>query len=435
MKKLNIIMNKTTLKCFLPDLLILVVAIISVILYDVIPQPQSWYLFFIISYLLIILSLYVKLYTWRNLKISIKSYIFFMLNTVQFMLYLWSFYLLFFVIQSPIHLKDLSVYSQYRYLLMSIIVISISLFFFIYLLSPSSSAKLGIQDFMSKITYPYLKEEVRLILYTWNDALFSSLCSKLIDKLYQSKVFLFSYIISHFIIFYMPRVVVLFLFTSFVWFDGDLRLVICKTPFLFLSWLLSFFDYYFQIFFKSHCNYISSILSAKQVNLVPSSFGTIFTSLDNITFTLTPNGLDQGYITENMPILINEWHIAAYLSVYFEKYNQFLVNFNRFLFFIQVVNGFNLTYYFFFKPYFQTKYLMFSALFKRASFQGGSTRYYATEASRVLTKTGKQYLSGNHPSLIDRAEQNPDNRPQNYIPALSQQVKNNAANELVSPPG
>jgi hypothetical protein len=334
------------------------------------------------------------------------------------MLYLWGFYLLLFSLKIPIYKDQLSILSQYRYLLISLIVISISFLFLAYLLNISSSClKFSIQNFISKITYPYLKEEVRLILYTWNIQLFSSLCSKLIDKFHNSKIFLFAYITNHFIIFYIPRVAVLFLFTKFVWFDGDLRLVICSTPILFLSWFLSFFDYYFQIFFKNHCNYIRSILNAKQVNPVPSSFGTIYTSLDNITFNLTLHGLDQGYVTENMPVLIDEWHIAAYLSVYFEKYNQFLVNFNRFLWVIQVINGFNLTYYFFFKPYLQTKYVMLSALFKRAPFQGGGSHYYATEASRILTKTGKQYLfvqtrgvqSGNHPPLIDRAERNPDN--------------------------
>lgn len=290
-------------------------------------------------------SLYLKLYAKRHLSYSMKSFFWFLLNYIQMFIYIWSCYLICFSAKTPIYKENLSLFSQYRYLLFSIIVISIILYFLITIFKSSKQA------FISKISYPYLKEEIRVILYTWNATIFSPLCSKLIDKIYSSKKLLYFYFCSHFIIFYVSRIIVICFFINFVWFHGDLRKILYTAPFFFIIWLLSFFDYYFQVFFKNHCNYIRSVLSVKQINPVPAISGMIYTSLNNINFNLTSHGFQEGFTLEDMPVLINEWEIAAYLAIYFEKYAQFLVYLNRLLFFIQMINIFALVYFFLLKRF------------------------------------------------------------------------------------
>lgn len=102
----------------------------------------------------------------------------------------------------------------------------------------------------------------------------------------------------------------LLFFSNFVWFNGDLRLVIFISPVFFFTWILSFFDYYFQVFFFNHCNYIPSILSLQQIYPVKAS-------LNNLTFELTSHGINKGYTKNDMRVLMSEWDIAAYLSVLF----------------------------------------------------------------------------------------------------------------------
>lgn len=422
MKNYLLLLNKKSINLFLSAIIIIFLLIIpSSAFLSFFWNLSALYriLFGTLLYLLFVLLIYVKLYLQRNLVISVKSYIFFLINIIQLTLYLWSFYLIVFSLKTSIYKENLSLFTQYRYLIISVILISV---FFYIVLTCFKLFSFKADSFISKITYPYFKEEVRLIMYTWNNAIFSSLCSKLIDTLAKSKLFLYLYLISHFIIFYVSRIIVLLLFTNFVWFDQDLRLVIWMAPILFITWILSFLDYYFQVFFKSHCNYIKAILSAKQIHPVQASLGTIFTSLDNISFNLTSYGVDQGYTAEDLLILSEEWHIAASLAVYFDKYNQFLSYLSRILFIVQACNGFGLVYYFFIKPYYsQVTYAMFSFLFGRSSAVGNNSakaasRYYAIEATRVRNKVARDYLerqtegvqSGNHFPLIDRADRNPD---------------------------
>ena len=151
--------------------------------------------------------------------LSLKSFLLFFINYLQLLLYFWSFYLISFSLKNPIYKADLSIFSQYRYLLVSIITISVFLYILVRftMLSPSSSYS----QFMSKLNYPYLKEEIRTILYTWNDTYFGNISSKLIDWLAFSMFHRIIYIITHFLIFYIiVYCLLLFVKCLFIYIDG-----------------------------------------------------------------------------------------------------------------------------------------------------------------------------------------------------------------------
>jgi len=415
LSKLSSIKNLSTIS----DLLILSVAIILGF-YQAVLRDYSFIVFLSLCSCVVTalcISLYFKLYLWRNLVLSLKSFLLFFINYLQLLLYFWSFYLISFSLKNPIYKADLSIFSQYRYLLVSIITISVFLYILVRftMLSPSSSYS----QFMSKLNYPYLKEEIRLILQTWHKPLLSSICSMLIDKLSSSKTVLYFYFLTHFIIFYLPRIIISILFIKFVWLTGDLRYILYLSPVFFVLWILSFFDYYFHNFFQSHCNYIHQVMVVRQINPVKASFGAVKTSLDNMTFEMTAYAFEQGFVKTDLPVFIDEWHIAASLSVYFSWYHKFLFYINRILFFIQIINIFNLVYFFFIQTYI-TSYLSMLSIFRhggRSAFAASSRPYATSAAERFTDKVVKARMYqetegvqfGDHPPVIDRDQKNPDN--------------------------
>lgn len=419
----NLTINKSIIKCFIPDLLILIVALISraFIKTDLHLSyaPVATYVNYILLFILIILSIYIKLYIWRNRNISIKSFIFFLSNIIQLILYTWSIYFLLFSLQGPIYLKDLSLISQYRHLLFFIlIVISILLYIVFYL----SSYQIPFN--VSVITFPYLKEEIRLILYTWNDSVFNPICSKIIEHLYigshRNRVV---YFILHFILFNVPRFISTLLFTYFILGGGDLRYVMYMLPLLFIKWLLSLFDYYFNVFFEGTCTYIRLVLNVK-ANTIPTSVnGIVSASLEDMNFTLTEYGINEGFNYQGLTALIRCWDQCAQLSVYFSFYKRFLSRFNLFLNSVKIINYFCVVYIFFLKSSME---ILFAtgvwSVFRRKGTclilpynpnQGSGIRHI--EASHVKQQFQKQMYNytggvqqGNHPPIIDPQDRNPE---------------------------
>jgi hypothetical protein len=97
-----------------------------------------------------------------------------------------------------IYLQDISVFSQYRYLTL----FSIS-FFFIIIFAIAYITGYTVPS-TSFFTYPYLKEEVRKFLYSWNDSFIGNLCVKL-TNLFDSQLFVQIFFSIHFIFFFLIR--------------------------------------------------------------------------------------------------------------------------------------------------------------------------------------------------------------------------------------
>jgi hypothetical protein len=203
------------LKLFYPDLLILILALILQ------PYPKVIYNFSFITYysnifilvICSILSIYVKLYHWRKLEVSVTSFFLFSINVIILLLYLLAIKHLIFITYNNIsyHLNkdDISTYSRYRYLLLSLI----SVFFIISLI---------IFKLLGYIKFP-LKEEIHRILYTWNASFMGDLCVKIIDLLASSFSFRILFFSLHFIFFYVMRLITLGLLFYCTFYHGDFR--------------------------------------------------------------------------------------------------------------------------------------------------------------------------------------------------------------------
>lgn len=156
------------------------------------------------------------------------------------------------------------------------------------------------------IIYPYLKEEIRLILYSWN-TVFGPICSKIIALMYiSSDRRRLCYFTLYFSLFNIPRVISALLLTNFIFLSGDLRSAMSMLPLLFIIWLLSFLDYYFSVFFECTCVYIRLILSARLKRSMPTSInGVISVSLNDIVFTLTNYGIAEGFSYKGLTCVVS----------------------------------------------------------------------------------------------------------------------------------
>ena len=78
----------------------------------------------------------------------------------------------------PIYVEDLSLFSKYRYLFLSISVM------FAFLIWALRYFFLSFQKIWIAIKYPFVKEEIRKILYVWNRGFMGKGCIFLYIFLY-----------------------------------------------------------------------------------------------------------------------------------------------------------------------------------------------------------------------------------------------------------
>jgi len=366
-------------------------------------------------FIIFIFFLYQLLYYWRNLSLSIPSFIRFLINMIQFSLYIVTFYLLL-QASTLVYLSNLSQISQYRYLVFSIISLS-----FITIIVFSLLFRINFDYFSSKITFPFFKEEVRLILYTWNNTIWGEYCSKLIDLLAEGWKVRSFYFLVNFIIFYLLRIVALFIFVNFTFFHGDLRSLFYLSPFLFIAWICSFFDYYFITFLDQHSNYLRLLVSVNpKTTPMVHSVGIVQTSADNLSFTLTSEAILRGFTTEDLPMLSSEWLKAARITTFFIWYRHIVKFFNLALLFIHIICWYFITYIFFIAK--TSTGIVFSGLlsaFFQTAKQGSQkffSRSYAIEAYKVHPSSKKpleQATAGGykapHLAMADKEVRNPSN--------------------------
>jgi hypothetical protein len=302
------------------DLLFLALAIILLI-YRCIIYDFSFIAYYSIIFMLFIfsvVSIYIRLYLWRNLAQSFASFILFTLNVVQLILYLFALRLLFILLYNndiahPIYLDNISRFSQYRYLLLCIISVFFILAFII--------IKLGGYNIPSYSFFRYsLKDEVHKILYTWNNGMIGDLCIKIIDSLDSSFLFRILFFSIHFILFYVMRLFSTFLLFYCAVYHGDFRNFLYLTPLMFIIWLLSFFNHYFISFQQGCANYIRSLVMATPSNIDHRYLGIIKINPSQVSFELTQEALSKGYSSDDMYHLTKEWYIQIHLTTYFHIY-------------------------------------------------------------------------------------------------------------------
>lgn len=298
---------------------------------DIIKAKDFHVFIIILSLLFIGFSFYYLLSKWRSLRVSLKSFIFFLINYTIIVLYIFSFILLIQGIPSAIYLEDLSTYSQYKYLLLVLIG-------FLGLLVYILARRLDIfQRVINIILYPYLKEDVRIILYTANETLFGPIWSFMITKLSESLFYRIIYFLTHSILTYVIPFILNIFFVKFVFFHGDLRNLIYMIPITFICWVFSFLDYYFQEFLSGCSSYIRLLLNVnlkKDNTAIYLEASTITVSSNDLDFSLSAESVVKGFSQEDLSNLSTEWLLQAKVNHIFstyKKYTRFISYLNSFI--------------------------------------------------------------------------------------------------------
>jgi hypothetical protein len=275
---------------------------------------------YVYDFVFITLILYIFVHWWLNVERSISSYLAFLGNVLILSLYILGFVNLIKGLPNPIYVENLSTFSYYRYMLFLIIAligICTYLLFKLGVIPNSWESKL------SFITFPYFKEEIRILLASRDIS--GSYCIRLTNLLIHSLTFRYVFFSIHFSVFYLFRLVCLCLFIRFVFFHGDLRILIYLLPISLLIWLLRFIEYYFFFFFDSNKNYIKDLLLVKTLTPLTSQelesqSITVTRNPSDLKFTLTDFGYKEGYTLENMNFVVSQWYLITNLQVTVLKY-------------------------------------------------------------------------------------------------------------------
>lgn len=297
------------------------------------------------AFLILTYIFYLFIHNKLKLEKSILSFITFGFFFLVFFLYVRSFIFISARLNEPFYLNDLTLIHYYKYVLLSSIVV---LFICFWILSFFFRP---VKKFLEIISYPYVKEEIRLILYSWKNNFMAPFCVYLYKKIYNSEIFSCIYFIIHFFIFYVIRCITAVLFFNFALFNGDLTWLFYFLPLSLIVWILSFIDYYFQVFREGTKNFLEEILLVqykKDLTFLQEKKGFVYTDLSNFDFILLPNAKKEGFNCDDLEFLKSKWHISAVVSTKFRIYEDSLKLFKIFILFILCVSWFIISYKFFY---------------------------------------------------------------------------------------
>lgn len=311
---------------------------------------------------------------WRKLYICFSSFLAYFLNNFILLLQLFGIYYTYFILDHQIFLKDLTNFSQYRYLLLltcSFLITVIVFSFFI----------LGIKKpfWYDYLFFPYLKDNMFNYLYSWNQFFMGDICIFIIDKLFESLKFRSFYFTIRFILFIFSNLVKLTFFINFCFFNGDLRLLLYFSIVSCIISLFSFLDYYLITFIKANVTTINDFLNVSIKNTIKSrdSLGfIIIKNIDDLVFVITPQGFDQGFTYDNFDKLKESWIRLINVTGFFEKYNYY-VKFLRF---------------FIFFSYFSCWFFIVKSFFYDSTSPFNEGSLFSTYFNKVLFKTSVAFI-------------------------------------------
>lgn len=301
----------------------------------------------VVMFFFLNIFLYYLIFKLSKMKRTLISFICFNLFFLILILYLRGFYFLLISYQdiTPIRINNLSIFAQYKYLIYSVMII---LFGILWGLS-FYIKNLG--NFLTMITFPYIKEEIRLLLYTCNNTILGPLCSYFYKGLFNSTQFSRIFFSIHFVLFYLLRFVLAVLFVNFTFFQGDLRLLLYMLPFSFISWFLSFFDFYFKYFREGTTNYILELLEVSykgEITAADSTRNFITASINNFTFKLSEEAANQGFFENDLEYLKGVWYQSNIIDLKFDRYYSYFKFFGFSSFLLFFICWFQISYCFLF---------------------------------------------------------------------------------------
>ena len=264
---------------------------------------------------LLISIIYILVYFWRHIPIELVSYIWFMINSGIFVLFLLGFYNVFFIgLPNPIHLQDLSDFSYWRYFAFLIIAL-LALFSYLFF---TKIYVYNISGLVNFITFPYLYEATKRILISWEDEIFGPLWSSLIKILLGPKKL--SFIIVDVLFLSFPLIQT-FCLIHVVFFTGDLRVNLYLLPISFISFIYKNLRYYFTKFVSDNSVSINKLLLVKLKNNIRSSGQLIYTvPFSDLEFKFSSYALENyAPYDEFKDNLIALWIEHAQIEVLFLK--------------------------------------------------------------------------------------------------------------------
>jgi hypothetical protein len=263
--------------------------------------------------------------------------------------------------------------------------------------------------FRAILLFPHVKEEIRVILYTWNDSFMGNFCVRILDliALKNNRIF---YLLSHFIIFNVPPVIQTLFLINFAFLHGDLKYNIYLLPVSFFTWCISFIDYYFNTFITQSGNYIRAVLhmqvdSPDKKNHINN---VIMCNINDLRCKLTDFGVQEGFTENDLSYLANKWLYLNHITIDFEKYLKVVSYLKYANLALRIVCWSAIVHYFY-----SANMIIYSiaGIFGRVPFRAfhASRPLLAQEARWVKPQHRQEFertfpgLKGDHPIVVDPA--------------------------------
>lgn len=136
-------------------------------------------------------------------------------------------------------------------------------------------------------------------------------CIYIFNRIYESKSFTFIYFTFHFLLLYLFRIIGCYFLFKFAFLNADLRPLVYILLLFFLTWIFSFFDYYFFNFRLGNEEYLNELLiityknNEKNLIIIDSDYAKC--SVEDLKFQLSSEGFKQGFYShENFNLLVNK---------------------------------------------------------------------------------------------------------------------------------
>ena len=323
---------------------------------------QSFIAQFFNLFLVIILS-YTYLCSSNSVLFSIRSLMSLLLLGFMLLSYCISIRLLS-TLPYPFTIDQVSTISIIRYLVLVFVTVLGILIFFL------QKYSITLNTIYTFVSYPYLQEELRILLNTYCRPFIVDFTRfyihKLVNNIKVKRLCICLYI--------TPKVVSIIsisIFVNFTFFHGDLRLMVYILPFSFITFIFSYYIYWFDRFLADNIVSGNRILTIKSKKPIDYNSSVIMLCNDDLVAELTPFGRSLGFKDGDISILVDRILVLLHIDYILKKYVFFKNNISKFLLLIRISCFLFLIYYFFNTPSEPSGIIAYAGLldtfFKRAS--------------------------------------------------------------------
>ena len=349
----------TFIPYFSPELLIFV----AIYLYSqgnlsfILQVSITYQVLYLVLFLLIVFYVpFIIISYWRKIENGLPYFLSYCFNNFYLCTQICAIYIANFILDKNLMLKDLSVFSQYRYILISFFSI-IAVFFLIYFYFFNKKKP----QFFSFIFYPYSKMHISNYLSSWENSFTGDLCLNITNLLASNKWFVAFYFFTDFCIHYLYRFILLSLFINFCFFNGLLNNLLYFLPLTLFIWLFKFlFFYYYQYFINNRDYIINMLIVTCNKPLLDYELHLIYAQrkISDFSFTLSPIAAQYNLKTADLPHLASCWFQLTNIDLLFLRYYAFFKPIPLIIFLCYLFCYYFIVYNFFFLTTFSFEYIL-----------------------------------------------------------------------------